>query len=93
MIALVCTADSMSDVLAWDGHCVYLFESEEEATLFAVGKIVDAGMSQVIGNDGTPDTWEMGGERYADPSLLLTAFQDSLDITEYFHLKPVAKST
>lgn len=83
--ALVSTVDTMGE--EFPGHCVMLFDTEREAIFHAVKCIVE--------HDDTVEyveeeaLWTMGEEHFDDAQDLLNAWQDGLDLTEFFHVLPV----
>jgi hypothetical protein len=83
--ALVSTVDSMGE--DFPGHCVMLFETEEEAVKFAVQLIL---VAEDTDSDGA---LVLDGEEYETPEDFLDAFQDTLGMTEYFHVMPIVPST
>ena len=82
--ALVSTVDTMGE--DFPGHCVMVFETEEEAVKFAVQVIRVA-----EGIDG--DSLVLDGDEHETPEEFLEAFQDTLDITEFFHVMPIVPNT
>jgi len=93
-VALVSTVDTMGE--DFPSHCVMLFASEELAALYAVSCIVKHDPSvRCLEDQGL---WQFkedeDGEGYEDlyydnPIEVLERWQDRLESTEYFHIKPI----
>lgn len=87
--ALVSTVDSMGS--EFPSHCVTLFETEREAIQYAVKCIVDLDESASYIED--EEVWTLGEDHFETPDDFLDAWQSSLDMCEYFHVKPVVAAT
>lgn len=83
--ALVSTVDSMG--LDFPGHCVMLFETEEEAVKHAVQLI------RVADESDSDSSLVLDGEEYETLEEFLEAFQNSLSHVEFFHVMPIVPST
>jgi hypothetical protein len=83
--ALVSTVDSMGP--DFPGHCVMLFDTEEDAVKHAVQLI------RVAEETEGDSVLVLDGEKYETPEEFLDAFQRSLSYVEYFHVMPIVPST
>ena len=94
-VALVSTVDTVGP--DFPSHCVMLFDTEEEAVLYAVSCIVkhdpdvkfleDKGLWQFKEDERNDcDDYEAF---YDNPAEVLQRWQERLRETEYFHIKPV----
>ncbi len=81
--ALVSTVDTIGD--GFPCHCVMVFDTEEAAVNHAVGLIAEYDDSVSLGKGG----WSMGDKTWDDPKEFLEAWQEGLDLTEFFHVKPI----
>ena len=83
--ALVSTVDSMGS--EFPSHCVTLFETERQAVLYAVRRIVESDENASYNED--EEVWTMGEDHWENPDDFLGAWQFGLDVSEYFHVMPV----
>jgi hypothetical protein len=83
--ALVSTVDSMGE--EFPSHCVMLFDTERDAILHAVKRIVACDPTTKYIEE--EEVWTMGNDHWDEPNDFLEAWQDNLSPTEYFHIKPV----
>ncbi len=81
--ALVSTVDTIGD--GFPCHCVMVFDTEEAAVNHAVSLIAEYDDSVSLGMGG----WTMGGHTWTDAKEFLQSWQESLDLTEFFHVKPI----
>ena len=95
-VALVSTVDTMGP--DFPSHCVMLFDTEYDAALYAVACIVKHDPSvKVLEDEGLwqfkeDESHECDGYEelfYDNPIEVLERWQDRLESTEYFHIKPV----
>lgn len=82
--ALVSTTDSIEGI---PSHCVWLFETQEEAYSFAARMIVENDRS--VSYDESIDQWSIDDETFDEASEFLDAWQEGLDATEFFHVMEV----
>ncbi|KWX84193.1 hypothetical protein AXF24_13175 [Streptococcus pneumoniae] len=68
-------------------HCVMLFDTEREAVLYAVKCIVDNDENAKYVEEEA--LWTMGEDHWDSADDFLDAWQHGLDISEFFHFKPV----
>ena len=88
--ALVSTVDTMGP--EFPSHCVMLFDSEQEAFLYAIKSICEHDKDVKYVKDER--LWQVGDEHYDSASDALDAWQcNNLSSTEYFHVKPVRSLT
>lgn len=93
-VALVSTVDHI--IGDFPSRCVIIFDSEYDAALYAVACIVkhDPGV-KVLEEQGLWQFEEDEGDEYNEelfydnPVEVLERWQDRLESTEYFHIKPV----
>lgn len=86
--ALVSTVDSMPE--GFPSHCVIIFSTEQEAVKYAVDCI--AKHDQSVEYYVEDNLWTTGHDTWNDAQEFLEAWQEALDITEYFHVKPVEEA-
>ena len=88
--ALVSTVDTLGP--DFPSHCVVVLPTREEALKYAAEILVRYDNTEVT-YDEEKQVWLFNGDEYSDPEDLLNDWQFGLDMTEYFHIMPVASAS